>query len=46
MEIPYYLSEGVYAVSKEKNLDLFDVNEIYIETTYLKVYSDKNHKHS
>lgn len=40
-EIPYYLSEGIYVVSKEESLELFDVNEVYKETTYLKVYSDK-----
>lgn len=38
-EIPYYLSTGVYIVSKEENLKLFDIEEVYKEITYLKTYS-------
>lgn len=38
-EMPYYQREGIYIVSKEENLDLFDIETVYKEITYLKIYS-------
>lgn len=40
-EIPYYLREGIYIVSREESLDLFDVETVYKETTYIKEYPSK-----
>ncbi|MDG3132346.1 GNAT family N-acetyltransferase [Streptococcus suis] len=33
--IPYYLREGIYIVKDKESLDLFDVEEIYQEFTYV-----------
>lgn len=37
-ELPYYLREGQYIVSKEAGLELFDIDQLYEERTYLKKY--------
>lgn len=37
-EIPYYQREGTYIVSKKENLELFDIDQVYHEKTYVKVY--------
>ncbi len=33
--VPYYLREGVYVVSEEAGLDLFDIEDVYQELTYV-----------
>ena len=33
--VPYYLREGTYIVSDEKDLELFDIEELYHEKTYV-----------
>ena len=33
--LPYYLREGVYVVSEEADLDLFDIEDVYQEFTYV-----------
>lgn len=40
-ELPYYLREGHYIVAKEKDLVLFEIEEVYEERTYLKRYDQK-----
>lgn len=40
-EIPFYLREGTYIVSREENLDCFDIETVYKETTYIKEYLPK-----
>ncbi|MGT2911304.1 GNAT family N-acetyltransferase [Streptococcus cameli] len=40
-EIPFYLREGTYIVSKEEDLELFDIDELYPEFTYVKRYKKK-----
>lgn len=37
-EQPYYLREGTYVVAKEDHLALFDIDQVYEERTYIKVY--------
>lgn len=37
-ELPYYQREGHYIVAKEKDLELFEIEEVYEERTYLKRY--------
>lgn len=37
-ELAYYQREGHYIVSKEKDLSLFDIDQVYEERTYLKLY--------
>lgn len=37
-EQPYYLREGTYVVAKEDDLALFDIEQVYEERTYIKVY--------
>lgn len=32
---PYYLREGVYVVSEEAGLELFDIEDAYQELTYV-----------
>ncbi|WP_460323011.1 GNAT family N-acetyltransferase [Alkalibacterium psychrotolerans] len=38
-EIPYYLREGTYIVSKKENLDLFEVETVHEEITYIKEFN-------
>lgn len=33
--VPYYLREGVYVVSEEAGLELFDIEDAYQELTYV-----------
>ncbi len=37
-ELPYYQREGYYIVAKEKDLELFEIEKVYEERTYLKRY--------
>ncbi|MGT2783958.1 GNAT family N-acetyltransferase [Streptococcus merionis] len=39
-EIPYYQREGIYVVSKEEDIDLFDIEAVYHEKTYIKTYEN------
>lgn len=38
VEQPYYLREGTYVVAREDDLALFDIDQVYEERTYIKVY--------
>lgn len=33
--VPYYLREGVYVVTDQSDLELFDIEEVYQELTYV-----------
>lgn len=33
--IPYYLREGIYVVADKADLELFDIEEVYQEFTYV-----------
>lgn len=37
-ELPYYQREGVFVVAKAEDLSLFDIDKVYLETSYIKVY--------
>ncbi|HEM5980733.1 TPA: GNAT family N-acetyltransferase [Streptococcus suis] len=40
--VPYYLREGVYVVSEEAGLDLFDIEDVYQELTYVVDLTEKS----
>ncbi|MET3558587.1 ribosomal protein S18 acetylase RimI-like enzyme [Streptococcus rupicaprae] len=42
-EIPYYQREGTYIVSQKENLELFDIDAVCHEKTYIKVYEAPNY---
>lgn len=39
---PYYLREGVYVVSEKADLDLFDIEDVYQEFTYVVDLTEKS----
>ncbi|MGU7919774.1 hypothetical protein ACS6YF_06080 [Streptococcus suis] len=39
---PYYLREGVYVVSEEAGLELFDIEDVYQELTYVVDLTEKS----
>ncbi|HEM6220126.1 TPA: GNAT family N-acetyltransferase [Streptococcus suis] len=40
--VPYYLREGVYVVSEETDLELFDIEDVYQELTYVVDLTEKS----
>ncbi len=40
--VPYYLREGVYVVSDEADLELFDIEDAYQELTYVVDLTEKS----
>ncbi len=40
--VPYYLREGVYVVSEEAGLELFDIEDVYQELTYVVDLTEKS----
>lgn len=40
--VPYYLREGVYVVSEEAGLGLFDIEDAYQELTYVVDLTEKS----
>lgn len=43
-EIPYYLRSGTYIVSQKEHLNLFEIEQVYHEKTYIKVYRESDKK--